>query len=59
MKKLFLTLCLVAVVIGGLNADSIEVMVLMKAHYDRTELCRRAEFYPQRAARRDYVVGEL
>jgi hypothetical protein len=34
-------------------------MVLMKACYDRVELCRRAEFYPTRAARRDYVVKEL
>ena len=59
MKKLFLTLCLVAVAIGGMNAGPVEVMALMKARYDRTELCRRAEYYPTRAARRDYVVNEL
>ena len=59
MKKIFLTLCLVAVAIGGMNASPIEVMVLMKARYDRTELCRRAAYFPTRAARRDYVVNEL
>ena len=59
MKKLFLTICLIAVAIGGMNASPIEVMVLMKARYDRTELCRRAEYYPTRVARRDYVVNEL
>ena len=39
--------------------EPVEVMVLMKARYDRTELCRRAELYPTRAARRDCVVNEL
>ena len=59
MKKLFLTICLFAVAIGGMNAGPVEVTVLMKARYDRTELCRRAAYYPTRAARRDYVVNEL
>ena len=70
MKKIFLALCLYAVAIGGMNAGPIDqqkaqqletnnVMVLMKAHYDRIELCRRAEFYQTRALRRDYVVKEL
>ena len=59
MKKIFLTLCLVVVAIVGMNAKPIEVMVLMKARYDRTELCRRAELYRTKAERRDYVVKEL
>lgn len=59
MKKTFLTLCLVALVISGIKAEPIEVMVLMKARYNRTELCHRAEFYRTKAERRDYVVKEL
>ena len=31
----------------------------MKSQCDRTELCRKADFYPTRAERRDYVVKEL
>ena len=34
-------------------------MVLMKDQYNRTELCRKTQFIPTRAARRDYVVNEL
>lgn len=48
MKKIFLTLCLFVVFISGLNAEPVEVMVLMKARYDRTK-----------AEKRDYVVNEL
>ena len=59
MKKIFLTLCLVVVAICCMNAEPVEVMVLMKARYDRTELCRRAELYRTKAERRDYVVREL
>ena len=39
--------------------EPVEVMVLLKARYDRTELCRRADYCPTRAARRDYVISEL
>ena len=59
MKKLLLTLCLVSIFIGGLNANPVEVVLLMKARYDRIELCRQADYFPTRAARRDYVVNEL
>ena len=48
MKKTFLTLCLVALVISGIKAEPIEVMVLMKARYNHTK-----------AERRNYVVKEL
>lgn len=48
MKKIFLTLCLFAVFISGLNAEPVEVMVLMKVRYNRTK-----------AEKRDYVVREL
>ena len=59
MKKTFLSIVLFCCCIASFADEPVEVMVLMKAHYDRTELCRRAEFYPTRAARRDYVVNEL
>ena len=39
--------------------EKIEVIVLMKAQYDRTKLNRRAEFCHTRAERRDFVVNEL
>lgn len=48
MKKIFLTLFLVVVFVGGMNAEPVEVMVLMKARYNRTK-----------AEKRDYVVREL
>ena len=39
--------------------DPIEVVVLMKAQYDRSQLSRRADFIPTKAERRDFVVNEL
>ena len=36
-----------------------DVVILMKAQYNRTELCRKADFFATRAERRDYVVKEL
>ena len=39
--------------------DPIEIVVLMKAQYDRQQLCRQAELFPTKAVRRDYVVNEL
>ena len=39
--------------------EKIEVIVLMKAQYDRSQLNRRAEFCHTRAERRDFVVNEL
>ena len=45
--------------IAAFAGDPVEVMVLMKTHYNRAELCHRAELYRTRAARRDYVVKEL
>ncbi len=39
--------------------ERIEVVVLMKAQYDRSQLCRRADYFPSRAERRAYVVNEL
>ena len=41
------------------DGEKIEVVVLMKAQYDRTELCRYAEFIPTKAERRAFVVNEL
>jgi len=37
----------------------IDVVVLMKAQYDRSQLSRRADFFPTKAERRDFVVNEL
>ena len=39
--------------------EQIEVVVLMKAQYDRSQLCRRADYYPSRTERRAFVVNEL
>ena len=39
--------------------EKIEILVLMKARYDRTQLNRRADFCSTRAERRAFVVGEL
>ncbi len=39
--------------------ERIEVVVLMKAQYDRSQLSRRADFIPTKAERRDFVVNEL
>ena len=39
--------------------DQIRVIVIMKSHYDRTELTRRADYYVTRAERREFVVNEL
>ena len=59
MKKTFLSIVLFCCCIAGFADEPVEVVVQMKARYDRAELCRRAEFCPTRAARRDYVVNEL
>lgn len=39
--------------------ERIEVVVLMKAQYDRLQLSRRADFIPTKAERRVFVVKEL
>ena len=39
--------------------ERIEVVVIMKAQYDRSQLTRRADFFPTKAERRDFVVNEL
>ena len=39
--------------------ERIEVVVLMKAQYDRSQLSRRADFITTKAERRDFVVKEL
>lgn len=59
MKRFILSLILFSLCLAGIANEPVEVMVLMKARYDRTELCRRAEFYRTKAARRNYVVREL
>lgn len=39
--------------------EQIKVVVIMKSHYDRLELNRRADYYSTRAERREFVVNEL
>ena len=39
--------------------DPIKIVVLMKAKYDRQQLCRQADDFPTKALRRDYVVNGL
>ena len=45
----------------GRRADNekIKVVVIMKSHYDRTEMNRRADYFVNRAERREFVVSEL
>lgn len=59
MKKTLLTLLLFFSCLTGFAQEPIEIMVLMKDQYNRTELYRKAELIPTRATRRDYVVSEL
>ena len=39
--------------------EQIEVVVLMKAQYDRSQLCHRADYYSSRAECRTFVINEL
>ena len=39
--------------------EKIKVVVIMKSHYDRTEMNRRADYFVNRAERREFVVNEL
>ncbi len=39
--------------------EQIAVIVLMKAQYDRSQLCRRADYFPSCAERRAFVVNKL
>ena len=39
--------------------EKIEVFVLMKAQYDRTQLCRQADFFATKAERKAFVINEL
>ena len=41
------------------NEEIVDVVILMKTQYNRTELCRKADFCATHAERRDYVVKEL
>lgn len=59
MKNPLLSLILLLSCLAGIAQEPVEVLVLMKDHYNRTELCRKADYYPTRAARRDFVVKEL
>lgn len=59
MKTPLLSLILFLCSLTGFSQEPVEVMVLMKDQYNRTELCRKAEFIPTKTARRDYVVKEL
>ena len=61
MKRIALiSLLVLANVLGfAQNEEMTDVVILMKAQYDRVELCRKAEFIATRAERRDYVVKEL
>ena len=44
---------------GKEDNEKLEVVVLMKAQYDRSLLCSRADFIPTKAERRAFVVHEL
>ena len=59
MKKTILYIILFCCCFAAFADEPVEVMVQMKARYDRTELSHRAAYCPTRAERRDYVVKEL
>ena len=61
MKRVSLFCILVLASVFGFaqNEEMTDVIILMKAQYNRTELCRKADFFATRAERRDYVVKEL
>ena len=61
MKRIALICLLVLANVFGFaqNEEMTDVVILMKAQYNRTELCRKADFFATRAERRDYVVKEL
>ena len=61
MKRVSLFCLLVMASVFGFaqNEEMKDVVILMKAQYHRTELCRKADFFATRAERRDYVVKEL
>ena len=58
MKKTILSIIMFCC-LASFAGEPTEVVVMMKAHYDRSQLCRQAEHFPTRVARRDYVVNEL
>ncbi len=39
--------------------EMIKVVVIMKSHYDRAEMNRRADYFVNRSERREFVVNEL
>ena len=39
--------------------EQITIIVIMKSHYDRAQLNRRADYFVNRAERREFVVNEL
>lgn len=42
-----------------IDNEQIDIVVIMKAQYDRIELDRRASYFATRAERREFVVNEL
>ena len=61
MKRIALFTLLLFVCSIGFAQDEamMDIVIVMKAQYNRTELCRKADFLATRAERRDYVVKEL
>ena len=61
MKRIALFCLLVLASVFGFaqNEEMTDVVILMKTQYNRTELCRKADFFATRAERRAYVVKEL
>lgn len=59
MKTPLLSLILFLCSLTGFSQEPVQVMVLMKDQYNRTELCRKAQHLSTRTVRRDYVVKEL
>jgi subtilisin family serine protease len=59
MKRNLLTLILIISCLADFAQEPIEVMVLMKDHYNRAELCQKTQYFPTRVERREFAVKEL
>lgn len=58
-KALLLIVMMIGSFWGFAQNESIEIVVLMKAQYDRAQLCRQADFIGTRSERRAFAVNEL
>lgn len=62
MRKFFLTIMAVACCMAAFSSDfdgKIKINIILKTQSDATELCHRADAFPTKAERREFVVNSL